>query len=255
MDSVLFDKHWPWGISTMRSAMSTSPRKKWRYVGACTECGTTGNSIDGIFNIFRDLQTEKVQKPLKIRFFSKNIFQKKKQDFFQNFFQFFLFFFVFFRVRDDEKTPFGVPNKSVTLSKMVILEEQCSTSCAAFLEGKHKILNKFSYENWFFWICQKKYKRFFGKSAVNQWIDYFDFAEKKFSSFWALPSIQKMTYIFCRYVVVLDRPAFDLYITYSVYYGTILKMSRWSIFKEGMATTWSSLDRPWNSGTMKGRSK
>ena len=36
-----------------------------------------------------------------------------------------------------------------------------------------------------------------------------------------LASFEILVYIFSGYVVVLDRPAFDLYITYSVYCGTI----------------------------------
>ena len=58
------------------------------------------NSIDGIFNIFRDLQTEKVQKPLKIRFFSKKIFFKKKNTIF---FNLFFIFFVIFRFFSRER--------------------------------------------------------------------------------------------------------------------------------------------------------
>ena len=36
-----------------------------------------------------------------------------------------------------------------------------------------------------------------------------------------LARMQKIVYIFLRYVVVLHRPPIDLYITYSVYWGTI----------------------------------
>ena len=36
-----------------------------------------------------------------------------------------------------------------------------------------------------------------------------------------LARVQKTVYIFLRYVVVLHRPPIDLYITYSVYWGTI----------------------------------
>ena len=50
---------------------------------------------------------------------------------------------------------------------------------------------------------------------------FLQFAEKIQAIFWELPSIQKQMHIFCGYVVVLDRPASDRYITYSVYYGTI----------------------------------
>ena len=138
-------------------------------------------------------------------------------------------------MRDDEKTPFGVPNKSVTLSKMVILEEQCSTSCAAFLEGKHKILNKFSYENWFFWICQKKYKRFFGKSAVNQWIDYFDFADKKIAVFGHSPVCKKWRIFF----VVMSSSWIVPHLTY-----ILLIVSSAGRFKKRPDDRFSKRERP-----------
>ena len=66
---------------------------------------------------------------------------------------------------------------------------------------------------------------------------FLQFAEKIQAIFWELPSIQKQMHIFCGYVVVLDRPASDLYITYSVYYGTIKKTSKCSILKGETATT------------------
>ena len=53
--------------------------------------------------------------------------------------------------------------------------------------------------------------------------------------------------------VVLDRPPFDVYITYSVYRGTIREIVKMKDFKGGMGRAKSSLDRPWNPGTMKGR--
>ena len=53
--------------------------------------------------------------------------------------------------------------------------------------------------------------------------------------------------------VVLDRPPIDVYITYSVYWGTIRWIVKMKDFKGGMGRAKSSLDRPWNPGTMKGR--
>ena len=48
------------------------------------------------------------------------------------------FFFVFFSWEMTEKWLFGVDKKSVTLSKVVVLEEQCSTSCDSLpLRKKH----------------------------------------------------------------------------------------------------------------------
>ena len=53
--------------------------------------------------------------------------------------------------------------------------------------------------------------------------------------------------------VVLDRPPIDVYITYSVYWGTIRWIVKMKDFKGGMGRAKSSLDRPWNPGTTKGR--
>ena len=65
--------------------------------------------------------------------------------------------------------------------------------------------------------------------------------------------MQKTDDILCWDDVVLDRPPSDLYITYSVYWGTIGKIVKMMDFKGGMGRAKSSLDRPWNPGTMKGR--
>ena len=46
---------------------------------------------------------------------------------------------------------------------------------------------------------------------------FFELSPKIQAIFWELASIQKQMHIFCCYVVVLDRPPSDLYITYSVY--------------------------------------
>ena len=53
--------------------------------------------------------------------------------------------------------------------------------------------------------------------------------------------------------VVLDRPPFDLYITYSVYWGTIWRIAKMIDLQGRTSRAKSSLDRPWNPGTMKGR--
>ena len=64
--------------------------------------------------------------------------------------------------------------------------------------------------------------------------------------------MQKPDDILCGDDVVLDRPPYDLYITYSVYWGKIREIVKMIDFKWEMGRAKSSLDRPWNPGTMKG---
>ena len=58
--------------------------------------------------------------------------------------------------------------------------------------------------------------------------------------FVALASFQNLMCIFGVHVVVLDRPPFDVYITYSVYWGTIREIVKMKDFKE----EWAARNRP-----------
>ena len=56
--------------------------------------------------------------------------------------------------------------------------------------------------------------------------------------------MQKPDDILCGDDVVLDRPPSDLYITYSVYWGTIREIVKMIDFKGELGRAKSSLDRP-----------
>ena len=56
--------------------------------------------------------------------------------------------------------------------------------------------------------------------------------------------MQKPDDILCGDDVVLDRPPSDLYITYSVYWGTIREIVKMIDFQQEMGRAKSSLDRP-----------
>ena len=79
------------------------------------------------------------------------------------------------------------------------------------------------------------------------------FPEKIPVIFGELARSPKTGYIQDDYHIVLDRPPSDLYITYSVYWGTIKKISKLLILKGWTSLHKSSLDRPEKSGTIKGR--
>ena len=94
---------------------------------------------------------------------------------------------------------------------------------------------------------------FYTKYSFSFWI--FVFVEEKYKAFFVGSHAKTRWYFMWRWRRPRSSPIWPIYYsnTYRVYWGTVWEIVKMKDFKDGMGRAKSSLDRPWNPGTMKRR--